>query len=108
MAFGQGPPPVVPGVTGTQGIAPGGLDPMQMVAMMMGMAPGKKDTTIDKMAKVVQLLREVSKEDPRIALLANDALKLLVEGPQSGPPTAGGSPGRAVSPIPMGGPGVPF
>lgn len=105
--------PPIPGMTGGEGTAPGQADPMQMVAMMLGMSPAGKDTTTEKMSKVVQLLREVAKEDPRISSLVTDALKLLVEGPGQGQPaqqqTQGGPMPQPGGSMPVGGPGAtPF
>ena len=105
----QGFPPVIPGLTSGEGTSPGAMDPMQMVAMMMGQNPPQNGSSTEKMSQVIQLLREIAKEDPRIGLLANDALRLLVEGPQSGPqampaPPSGAGPMPGGS-IPMGGPG---
>ena len=94
----QGFAPAVPGVTSTNGLSPSSVSPMQMVAMMMGQRPQGEDSTTEKMSKIIQLLREVSKDDPRVAMLANDALRLLVEGPQSGPGNMGGA---SPSPGPM-------
>ena len=99
--------PPIPGLTKTDGVAPG--DPMGTVAMLMGENPGGADSTTEKMSKVIQLMREVSKEDPRIAVLVNDALRLLTEGQgQAGP---GGSPvmnaGPPMGSTPMGGPKLP-
>lgn len=102
----QGYAPAVPGLTAGEGVAPSAMDPLQIVAMMMGKNPDSTSTA-DKMAQVVQLLREVSKEDPRIALLASDALRLLIEGPTtgataapgpvSGSPQAPGAPGGMIA-----------
>lgn len=104
MAFSpSGYAPAVPGLTEGDGAALGGMSPMQMVAMLMGTKPDGVDSTTEKMAKVVQLLREVSKEDPRIALIASDALRLLIEGPTAMP--AGQGPGAGSS-LPVGGPGA--
>lgn len=95
--------PAVPGLTSGNGAAPDAMSPMQIVAMMMGQRPdAEADSTTEKMAKIVQLLREVSKEDPRIAMIASDALRLLIEGPSQG---ASPSPGpTAGSSLPSGGP----
>lgn len=104
----MGAAPVIPGMTKTEGIAPGGMSPMQMVAMMLGQRPAPVDSTTEKMATIVQLLREVSKEDPKLGMLASDALRLLIEGPtgsQGGSPVAQAPPGGPGSIIPMGGPG---
>lgn len=103
--------PSIPGISGGEGFPAGlqGAPPMSAVAMMMGDRPTPPDPTTDKMAKIVQLLREVSKEDPRLALLASDALKLLIEGPSTGPggqgpvmPGSGPMPGGK---LPYSGPG---
>src|SRR3989304_1845750 len=86
----MGQAPVIPGLTKTEGVSPDAMTPMQMVAMMMGSRPTPEDSTTEKMGKIVQLLREVSRDDPRIAALATDALRLLIQGPESG--AAGGGP----------------
>lgn len=98
--------PQVPGVSDGNGFpaGQGGVPPMSAVAMMMGDRPTPPDSTTEKMSQIVQLLREVSKEDPRLAMLASDALKLLIEGPSAGPPggmQGPGGPGGA--PMPGGG-----
>lgn len=105
----KGSAPVMPGFSQTSGLSPDSISPMHMVSMMMGMRPGQPDSTTEKMATIVQLLREVSKEDPRLAMLTSDALKLLLEGPSSGQAGAPVSPvppnGTPGSIIPMGGGG---
>lgn len=101
--------PAIPGLTEGNGTSPGAISPMQMVAMMMGMRPSQPDSTTEKMATIVQLLREVSKEDPRLSALTSDALNLLLEGPSgggSGSPTTSAGPGMPGSMLPMGGPGA--
>ena len=112
----QGAAPVIPGLSQTSGLSPDAVSPMQMVAMMLGDKPGGQDSTTEKMAMIVQLLREVSKEDPRLSMLTSDALRLLIEGPsgqEGGGPVApgpGGGPGSMMSPssvVPIGGPGGP-
>lgn len=99
--------PPIPGLTKTDGIAPG--DPMGTVAMLMGQNPEGQDSTTEKMAKIIQLMREVSKEDPRSAVLVNDALRLLIEGSSS--PGPGGGPVMQAGPptgsAPRGGPMLP-
>lgn len=101
--------PAIPGLTGGNGLSPASMNPMQLVAMLMGDSPASSDSTTEKMAKIVQLLREVSKEDPRISLLASDALRLLVEGPQTPQPgtspVAGGNSVGSVMPPGAGSPG---
>lgn len=103
--------PAVPGLTGGDGFPAGGVPPMSAVAMLMGDRPTPPDTTTEKMARVLQLLREIAKEDPRQAMLASDALKLLIEGPgaggppqQPGPAMPGGGP-MPGGVLPLGGPG---
>lgn len=105
--------PVVPGVTSGAG-PPTSLRPEEMLSLMMGQRnPTSFQSTPDKLALVVQLLREVSKEDPRIGFLAGDALRLLLEGPQMFNRTSGGpgmtsgasGPGAGGPSMPMGGPG---
>lgn len=88
MPMPPGYAPPVPGVTSGEGFPAGanGPPPMSAVAMMMGERPTPPDSTTEKMSQIVQLLREVSKEDPRLAMLASDALKLLIEGPSAGGP----------------------
>lgn len=108
MTAPNGSAPVVPGLTDGFGVAPGAVSPMQMVAMMMGSRPSQPDSTTEKMSMIVQLLREVSKEDPRLAALTSDALSLLLEGPSGvggGTPTAPAGPGTPGSMMPMGSPG---
>ena len=92
-----GLPPVIPGLTKTEGLPPGPpTDPMTMLSVLMG-RPQAPDTSTEKMARVVQLLREIAKQDPRIGMLASDALRMLITGPptwqrpaqQLGPGSAG-------------------
>lgn len=106
--------PVVPGLTGGNGPAPNGMRPEEMLSVMMGQRnPTGFGGSPDKMAQVVQLLREISKEDPRIGFLAGDALRLLLEGPQMFARTPGGAsmasgaggPGAGGPSLPIGGPG---
>ena len=106
--------PVVPGLTGGAGMSPSGMRPEEMLSMMMGQKnPMTLQSTPDKLAMVVQLLREVSKEDPRIGFLAGDALRMLLEGPQGFNRTPGGAqmssgasgPGAGGPSLPIGGPG---
>ena len=88
-----------------------------MLAMMLGGMRQKPETSGDKMARVVQLLREISREDPRIGMLTSEALRVLIEGGTSAlipkAPMAGQGPGP-MAPIaggagggipPMGSPG---
>lgn len=90
--------PAVPGLTKTEGLAPGTPpNPMALLAMLLGQRPTAPDTTTEKMAQVIQLLRELGKEDPKIAGLTGEALRLLI----SGPPAAA----RPPMPVPSGGPG---
>ena len=89
--------PPIPGVTKTEGVAsPEALDPMGRLSMAMGRAPQAPSSIGDKMAQVVQLLREIAQSDPRLAMLTGGALKALTEGPPMGPPPPS---------MPMGGPG---
>jgi len=86
--------------------------------MMMGQRnPTSFQSSPDKLAMVVQLLREVAREDPRIGFLAGDALRLLLEGPQLFNRTSGGAqmtsgasgPGAGGPSLPLGGPGqIPY
>lgn len=98
--------PVIPGLTRTEGPEPPG-DPLDLLSVLLGM--GKKDGVVeDKMAQVVQLLREIAREDPRIAPIAGDALRALLEGPPPflrGPGGAQGPAGLMAASAPMGGPG---
>ena len=97
----MGVPPIVPGLTGTSGANPDNPDPMQMLAMMMGKSPDDTESSSEKMSKVVQLLREVSKEDPRIALIASEALRVLIDGGKS--MLGSGGQQRPMPPAPQGG-----
>ena len=75
----------IPGLTGTAAPIPGATpSPMEALARLLGQRTGGQTSTVDKMAQVVQLLREISKGDPRLAELAGDALRLLIEGPPGG------------------------
>ena len=98
--------PVIPGFTRTEGPEPPG-DPMAMLSVLLGL--GKKEGQVeDKMARVVQLLREIAQEDPRIAPIAGDALRALIEGPPPflrGSGSAQGPAGPTVPSAPLGGPG---
>ena len=108
--------PPIPGVSQTSGESPSSLGPMEMIATMMGMRQ-KPEATGDKLAQVIQLLREIAKEDPRIGLLTSEAMRVLMEGGASQlvPRTpVAGSPGPTASYLnqgvgggtpPMGGPG---
>lgn len=98
MASPLGAAPVVPGLTQTNGISPDAMDPLQMIALLMGLRPEPETSAADKIEQVIRLLREVAREDPRIGFLANDALRLLVEGPA----LMRGSPGWT-PPTPVGG-----
>ena len=81
------------------------VSPMAMMMMMKGMNPGK-DTTASKIEEVIRLLREIGQEDPRIAPLTADALRLLIEGPPGpGPVPQGPGQGPGGPPMPAGGPG---
>src|SRR3990167_6801828 len=87
--------PPVPGLTASQGVTPDSASPMSMLAMMLGQKSPPPDTTQEKMSQIVQLLREVSKSDPRIGMIASEALRVLLEGPPgrsgaSQPPGPGG------------------
>lgn len=89
--------PPIPGVTRTEGTLPGeGMDAVTRLATLMGLrgVSQKPSSSPEKMAQVVQLLREIAKEDPRLAEMAGGALRALIEGPSAG---------QAVRPI--GGPG---
>lgn len=105
-------PPIVPGLTAGDGSAPGAMSPTERVAMLMGMRPQRPDTTTEKMAQIIQLMREVAKQDPRIGGLVADALRVLVEGAPPGgqgpaPATPIGGPAQAPSlAAPMGGMGA--
>ena len=92
--------PPVPGLTESSGVTPDTMGPMGMLAMMMGKSP-QPDATQDKMAQVVQLLREIAKSDPRAGMIASDALRVLIEGP---PPMGGASPPPGLGSPTMGGP----
>jgi hypothetical protein len=100
MPFPVGFAPPIPGVTESAGVGPEGMGPMQMLAMMMGQQ-AEPDATTEKMAQVVQLLREIGKTDPRLGMLATDALRVLVEGPSAGAGTS--QPSGVGGPV-MGGP----
>ena len=114
MALGDPGPlasmPILPGVTSTAGPSSERPDPIQMMAMLMGNQPPKTDSTMEKMEQIVRLLREVSKSDPKIAMLTSEALRVLVDGGKSllgsgpGTPQKPGAPSPGGS-IPMGGPG---
>lgn len=99
--------PVIPGLTRTEGPESSG-DVFDMLSMLLG--KGQKEPAVtDKMAQVVQLLREIAQEDPRIAPIAGDALRALIEGPPPflrGSVAGQGPAGPAVSSVPMGGPGA--
>lgn len=103
----QGSPPIVPGLTQGDGPAPGSLKPDEMLAMMMGNKPQMSGSP-DKMAQVVQLLREIATGDPRMGSIAGEMLRVALEGPprfagaQGQPPMGGG--GQSSS-MPMLGPG---
>jgi len=91
-----------PDIDGGAGIpgsgSPGGLDPMTMLALALGTRPqGTQMGSGDKMAQVVQLLREVAESDPRIGSIASGALQVLIQGPPGG----AAPPGQP--PIPPGG-----
>lgn len=101
--------PPVPGMTNTNGMSAGAVDPMTMTAVMMGnRQPDGPSSVGDKMQQVVQLLREVAQADPRLSMLVGGALQMLMEGPpmnQQG--SGGGAPGASVPPapsMPVGGP----
>lgn len=104
MPGGVAPP--IPGLTETSGVSPDSISPMTLMAMMMGLNPGKEDTVGQKIEQVIRLLRELGQGDPKMAPLAMDALRALTEGlPQvqapSGPPvpnrgSVGGGPGGMV------------
>ena len=107
--------PPVPGLTASQGVTPGTASPMSMLAMLLGQKSPPPDTTQEKMSQVVQLLREVAKSDPRIGMIASEALRVLIEGPPgrlgaSQPPGAGGptmgGPSAGGGGMPPGMPGV--
>lgn len=101
---------MAPGLTQGAGPAPGSLKPDEMLAMLMGNRPQGSGSP-DKMAQVVQLLREIAASDPRIAPIAGEMMKVALEGPprfaqtnQGGlPPVAGGGPSTS---SPMMGPGM--
>lgn len=110
--MGMAPP--IPGVTGTQGVSPSDAGPKDMLSMVLGMQPGLQMGATDKMAQVVQLLREIAKDDPRQGMFASQALEMLTSGPPPGGP--GKPPGAMPPPMPspqgmanggplMGGPG---
>ena len=114
MALGDPGPlqtaPILPGITGTAGPSSESPGAMQMLAMLMGNKGPQQDSTTEKMDMIVKLLRELSKEDPKIAMLTSEALRVLIDGgksllgsgmnqpPKPGSPQPGGS-------IPVGGPG---
>ena len=111
MPMGLGGPPPMPG--GPPGMPPtpgaGGTDPLTMLAMAMGTRPptpgaGTQMGTGDKMAEVIQLLRRIMDEDPRVKPLAAGALQMLVQGP---PPSSGAPPGSGPMLPPGGGPAGP-
>ena len=97
-----GAPPFVSGLTQGMGTPPGDLKPDEMLAMMMGQRPQRSGSP-DKMAQVVQLLREITAGDPRLAPIAGEMMRVALEGPpkfsqqaQAGqPPIAGGGPPSA-------------
>jgi len=98
-----GPPPPIPGVSSTEGMTSDAMDPMTMLAMALGTRPQSQEGSVEKMAQVVQLLREIAKEDPRIGAMASDALNALLQGPAQ--PPSGPPPGGGAGPQMMGGPG---
>lgn len=100
MPFPAGMAPPIPGITESSGVSPGGMGPMQMLAMMMG-KQAQPDSAVEKMATVVQLLREIGRSDPRLGMLAAEALKSLTEGPSGTPGTP--QPSGVGGPV-MGGP----
>ena len=104
--------PVIPGVTSTATPPPNGMSPDTLIAMMMGMRPQGGNASPDKMAQVVQLLREISKQDPRLGMIAGEALRVLIDGPQPGPggpsPMMSGGPAGAPLGMPGQAPGLPI
>lgn len=113
---GLGFPPPIPGVTRTDAPLTGPKSPMEMIATMLGARQQTQTGSAEKMAQVVQLLREVAREDPRLAELVGGALRVLIEGPSAGlGPGAGGMPpslpatpvGGAVASFPLGQAGRP-
>ena len=104
MPSPMGAAPPIPGITATEGMSPDMISPMALMMMMKGMNPGE-DTTARKIEQVISLLREIAEEDPRIAPLTSDALRLLTEGPNPGQgPQASPAP-MPNQPMPAGGPG---
>ena len=106
--------PTIPGVTSTASPPPGEMSPDTILAMMMGMRPQAESASPDKMAQVVQLLREISKQDPRLGMIAGEALRVLIDGPRPGSggpgPMSGGPAGApntfgSAPSLPIGGPG---
>ena len=115
--------PSIPGMSSDSSMppAPGesplsGGGPLSALAALLGGRPKQgTNTTGDKMAQVVQLLREISREDPRIGALTSEALRVLIEGGTSsmiprapmGAPMAGQGPGPMASMMGGAGGGVP-
>jgi len=101
--------PAVPGFTSGAGPLPGKPSPDAMLAMLMGRNPPQAQSTGDKMSQVVQLLREIGQQDPRLAFLTGDVLNRLISGPQiMQQSSTGGGPQIQGGPttIPVGGPGT--
>lgn len=97
--------PSVPGVSQTNGTAPDSLSGMALMSMMMGLKPEQEDSSGKLIEQVIQLLRKAGQQDPRMAPLTIDALRLLTEGPPGGSAPMGGSTvGMGSAPVPSGGP----
>lgn len=78
-----GSAPVVPGMTATQGMVPGQVPPLALLAMLMGNRPQQEDTTGALMEQVIRLLEQIGRKDPRVAPITGEALKVLREGPST-------------------------
>jgi hypothetical protein len=93
MAEKPGFGPAIPGLSKT--ISP--LTPKDMIGDLLskiaGGGPGPRLSAGDKVAQAVQLLREASQEDPRIAPLVGGALQSLVTG------SGQGGPGQSLAPV---------
>ena len=105
MALGPvGFAPSIPGVSQTSGTAPDSLSSMALMSMMMGLKPQQEDSSGKLIEQIIALLRQAGSQDPRLAPLTTDALRLLTEGPPGGSGPMGGAAGMGSVPVPSGGP----